>query len=878
MKYLSLWTSLSLVFFFFINTEVYCCDVSVNTDNGQIYVSGLTENDNTKLFDADYNSLWECNPWQGNPCSTNETISGLEVGVTYFLSVVSDICEEWIPITIDPGPVATCSDGIQNQDETGVDCGGTNCPPCSSGCNVSVVNSGNTINVTGMTADVNAKLFDTDFNVMWSCNPWNGNPCTDNVVIPDLAEGNYFFSANSDVCEEWIPITIEGGNGSTTDCQTILEDWDPDCLVVNADGSFTTRAQNSYNTYRENNYSENGELINSVIKDFFRFNLAMSTDGVITVNTGSSSGVTLPSIATSIVATYTSGNNFFIPFIYQLPDNSFYIIGVNVGALIPSTSGFSDAQLDLTLFHLDFNGNEIKSTQFDSFIYENIPGDVSGQLNVRGFIPLPNGGVELYTWRGFTAGPGWFETNRTKRHEISADFSNVETTIEGQSDVNGNSFFLTMPTYNICDLFQITTATIGASNSGISSNSSETQYYDYSVDPRRLVYQTGSYSSNGPGGSFSGEFFNYYFENGTSVDVFISSNSQNDFEVLPDYLIPTSNNTFNYIIDGTLFFDGNDSDNDGICDVYDCQPNNSNLPTTPGEACNDFDQNTVNDRIQADGCTCLGEPLQNACDVNVFFANGGFTIAGLPTDANTKLFDSAGNIVFECNPWSGNSCNDPELTENLIDGEDYYLSVVSEFCQEWIPLSYNCNIQYEEITPGILTITGLENTNHVQIRELGNSSPPNYGVVWNCSPLINNCQQVEEITDLISGRYYTINVTGCDIDEVFQFSPSIGENSAGNHSKVKPISENELLKVNAVFPNPTEHELFLRLETHINQSVNIQVYDAIGKLQFEVNQELEFGNNILALDTNDLNEGIYNLMIIDTKNNVLTERFAKFSN
>ena len=32
-----------------------------------------------------------------------------------------------------PTPTATCTDGIQNGDETGIDCGGTNCDPCEVG-------------------------------------------------------------------------------------------------------------------------------------------------------------------------------------------------------------------------------------------------------------------------------------------------------------------------------------------------------------------------------------------------------------------------------------------------------------------------------------------------------------------------------------------------------------------------------------------------------------------------------------------------------------------------------------------------------------------------------------------------------------------------
>lgn len=34
-------------------------------------------------------------------------------------------------VTFGPVPTATCSDGIQNGDETGVDCGGTSCTPCA---------------------------------------------------------------------------------------------------------------------------------------------------------------------------------------------------------------------------------------------------------------------------------------------------------------------------------------------------------------------------------------------------------------------------------------------------------------------------------------------------------------------------------------------------------------------------------------------------------------------------------------------------------------------------------------------------------------------------------------------------------------------------
>lgn len=54
---------------------------------------------------------------------------------------------------------------------------------------------------------------------------------------------------------------------------------------------------------------------------------------------------------------------------------------------------------------------------------------------------------------------------------------------------------------------------------------------------------------------------------------------------------------------------GGDTDGDGVCNNVDCQPNNAALPATPGTACNDANANTINDVIQADGCSCAGTPI-----------------------------------------------------------------------------------------------------------------------------------------------------------------------------------------------------------------------------------------------------------------------------
>ena len=49
-----------------------------------------------------------------------------------------------------------------------------------------------------------------------------------------------------------------------------------------------------------------------------------------------------------------------------------------------------------------------------------------------------------------------------------------------------------------------------------------------------------------------------------------------------------------------------DLDEDGYCESVDCDDNNNAVPTASGTACNDNNPNTENDIIQADGCTCAG--------------------------------------------------------------------------------------------------------------------------------------------------------------------------------------------------------------------------------------------------------------------------------
>ncbi|MCB9048934.1 MAG: T9SS type A sorting domain-containing protein [Lewinellaceae bacterium] len=98
-----------------------------------------------------------------------------------------------------------------------------------------------------------------------------------------------------------------------------------------------------------------------------------------------------------------------------------------------------------------------------------------------------------------------------------------------------------------------------------------------------------------------------------------------------------------------------DSDGDGVCDDVDCDINNPNITTQPGQACNDNDPTTVNDQIDAN-CNCVGTPT--AC-TGIGDADGDGVCADVDCDDNNP------NITTQ----PGQACNDndPTTVNDQID-------------------------------------------------------------------------------------------------------------------------------------------------------------------------------------------------------------------
>ena len=407
-------------------------------------------------------------------------------------------------------------------------------------CKGKVASFNGIVRINRLNSDSNVKIFDSNNQVVFSCNPWEGNPCGEGEIVQNLIVGNtYFVSIQTSSCNEWVPVTIQSDGDSGEEI----------CPVEMV--------------------SENGGvIITGLASDATAFlsgagaNLYICTPGVNPCTSYETVSDLNPGQTVSLEVRSNTCRRFLTEFIVSAPDNP------NCGDLIQNQGETG----------VDCGGPCPPCTT---------------QCNLT--VTPTNGGVTI---------TGLSSVENTKIFTL--DYSQV---VWSCNPWEGN------PCTNLETVAGLTNGT-----------------------PYRLVVNSGlcvrniPFTPSGGGGC-------------------------------PD------------------------ADGDGTCDADDCQPNNPALPATPGSSCNDFNSNTTNDVILSDGCTCQGTPIGGACNVNITASNGSVTITGLTSDANTKLFNSNTQSVWACNPWQGNSCSGTETVSGLTNGATYFLSVQSNVCSEWIPVT-----------------------------------------------------------------------------------------------------------------------------------------------------------------------------------------------
>lgn len=131
------------------------------------------------------------------------------------------------------GPAPTCTDGIQNGNETGVDCGGPDCPPCNTGCSYTNINFNSFEAGWGIWNDGgsdcrrsanDAAYANGTYCVRLRDNTSTSTMTTDNLDLTGYDELTVSFSYLARSMENledfWLQISTNGGGSYTT-----VEEW-----------------------------------------------------------------------------------------------------------------------------------------------------------------------------------------------------------------------------------------------------------------------------------------------------------------------------------------------------------------------------------------------------------------------------------------------------------------------------------------------------------------------------------------------------------------------------------------------------------------------------------------------------------------------------
>ena len=97
-----------------------------------------------------------------------------------------------------------------------------------------------------------------------------------------------------------------------------------------------------------------------------------------------------------------------------------------------------------------------------------------------------------------------------------------------------------------------------------------------------------------------------------------------------------------------------DVDNDGVCASEDCDDNDPNLPAEVGSTCDDSNAFTINDEIQQDSCTCLGNYIPCSTNLDVVLQQPTYNDNGTPANLSDDTFTFDVTISGNGNAWMAN--------------------------------------------------------------------------------------------------------------------------------------------------------------------------------------------------------------------------------
>ena len=795
------------------------CLIDVNVQDEVITVLNLQQHANAKLFDANIQVVWGCDQWNGNPCTSQEEIAALTVGATYYLSIQSDACEEWIPIVIgENGPVATCSDGIQNQGELGIDCGGP-CASCPGNqCNVTASSQFGLVQIFGLTETANTKLFTEDFATVWACNQWSGSPCNSQEIITALQVGTtYYLSVQSDVCSEWIPITvIESETCPDLDGDSICDFLD--CVPDDATLPGVSGAPcDDLNDLTEND--------------------VISADGC------SCAGTLIEPSNCNVFASSSNGNVFVV----DLPSNAntkLFDADLNVVWGCDPWNGNPCTEEEIVT-NLVIGANYFLSVQSNSC-------DIWQSITIEGEVTLPDCSSSLGDFQ--SASCFEFLENGSLRFNVTTENDEYSTrwvdelgkfnsstpatkanTIEIEADqIIEKNHLGTIINEVVIDPFIISQFQNGGKLDKVAR---------FSTDQFVLV---GGFPIGGAGNEpFVDQLYVYLIDadgNMLTSELFGQINyTEQDYQTYGgnfysiEGVVPTAHGTGNPValeVYVENFQSGVVSDLIGSITRYDLNANLAILNTTilKSNSTNKF----LNIIVNEDDCK---NDVYNIVCISDDFTTGIQEVIEERIDHSNELPVLRSRIT---------TSSDGTTSNYLLEVDGFSTGVLRVFRS--VPIA-------EPIFPGEFTYGEVGSGGNFMINGTIMLNEPPVSVYKFANGEYNFVTEING-----NPTWYTTSCQEKPDNDTQHFEAEITENT---------------FTLNELFPNPATDEVFLKLESFINTSVQVQIHDMTGIKVFAKNLALEIGINTFDIQIDRFNTGIYNISILSNDDEIQSKRFIK---
>lgn len=604
--------------------------------SGVVTITGLPSDANTKIFDASYNAEWSCNPWNGNPCTSLETVSTLMPNEQYYLSIESNECQEWFPFTI----TAPTSNGIS-----------ITCPE-----NVTLAPvQGNLVTLTWPVPTATTDCAGGGLQIVQTNGPTRGTQLLANNSTYTITYEATDACGNTSSCSFTVTEEVFYDSVTIDNCPT----------TISVDATSPTGAVVSWPTLTATSTCGNGVTVQQLA--------------------GLASGTEFPIGTTQVVLRVdANGCNADATCVFDVVVSDVTPSGCDVNYSI-SASGV----VTITGLPTDANAKIFD----DSFNAEWACNPWNGspcslQETVNGLLPneqyfLSVESNECQEWFPFTIST---PTSSGISLTCPADITLAPT--------QSNMVTLTWP---------IPTATTDCSSAGFQVNQTAGPARGSQVTASNTTYTIEYEATDNCGNSSICTFTitDQVFTNSVAIndcpsDITVQATSSTGASVQWPSLSTVST------CGGGVTF----SQIAGL-------PSGSEFPIGITQVIFRATSTTCNAEAECIFNVEVLDVNQVGCAVDYTISGGVVTVTDLTSDANAKIFDTSFGVQWGCNPWTGSPCSTTEVISNLVPGNDYFLSVESDECQEWIPFTLSASFgsirQATESTPTPMKLVAYPN-------------------------------------------------------------------------------------------------------------------------------------------------------------------------